>query len=413
MRSTQRAWLVVALLWPVALLNYLDRLMITTMRDPIVADVPMSAADFGLLTSVFLWVYGLLSPAGGYLADRYGRRRVIIASLAVWSVVTWSTGHATTLNEMLLARGLMGISEACYIPAALAMIADFHPGRTRSLATGIHTSGTYLGAALGGLGGIVAEQYGWRAAFSVFGVVGVVYAPLLIWSLPGKPDVEDEPQPSRATPSEAASFEQVFRALASQRWFWLLGLINVLVGVSNWVVYAWLPTYLRERFTLGLGMAGISATAYVQIASFVATLAGGAWADDWSRSQPRARAWVPAIGYLLAGPFLFLAATVDLLPLAILGLIVFGLGRGMFDANHMPLVRKLVPARASATAYGVLNFVSCMAGGVMIYAGGAIKDAELPLALVFQAAAVGLFLAGALLALMGAACAPKSDDGDS
>ncbi len=185
MLSNQRAWLVVALLWPVAVLNYLDRLMITTMRDPILVDVPMSDAQFGLLTSVFLWVYGLLSPAGGFLADRYGRRVVILASLGVWSAVTWLTGRATTLNELLVARGLMGISEACYIPAALAMIADFHPGRTRSLATGIHTSGIYLGAALGGVGGIVAERFGWRAAFSVFGLAGITYAPLLMWSLPG------------------------------------------------------------------------------------------------------------------------------------------------------------------------------------------------------------------------------------
>ncbi len=186
-----------------------------------------------------------------------------------------------------------------------------------------------------------------------------------------------------------------------------------LVGISNWVVYAWLPTYLRERFTLGLGVAGISATGYVQIASFVGTLAGGAWADGWSRTQPCARAWVPAIGYLLAGPFLFAAGTVDLLPLAILGLVVFGLGRGMFDANHMPLVRKLVPARASATAYGMLNFVSCLAGGIMIYVGGALKECAVGSVHVFQAAAVGLFLAGVLLALMGAGSTTNTDDGIS
>jgi sugar phosphate permease len=246
----------------------------------------------------------------------------------------------------------------------------------------------------------------------VFGLVGIAYAPLLTWSLPGRPEIEgDRGQSPDASPSEPASFGEICRTLAAERWFWLLAMINVLVGISNWVVYAWLPTYLRERFTLGLGMAGISATAYVQVASFVGTLAGGVWADGWSRRQPRARAWVPAVGYLLAGPFLFAAATADLLPLAIVGLIVFGLGRGMFDANHMPLVRKLVPARASATAYGVLNFVSCMAGGVMIYIGGALKDAQLDLARVFQAAAVGLFVAGALLALLGAGSATNAEDG--
>ena len=178
-----RAWVVVGALWPVALLNYVDRLMLTTMREPVVAAIPMTDAQFGLLTSVFLWVYGALSPFGGFLADRYGRRAVILGSLAVWSVVTWATGQMDSLGGLLVARGLMGISEACYLPAALALIADQHPGRTRSLATGLHFSGIYAGAVLGGLGGVIAERFGWRSAFTLFGIVGLAYAPLLALGL--------------------------------------------------------------------------------------------------------------------------------------------------------------------------------------------------------------------------------------
>src|SRR4051812_16778753 len=100
--------------------------MITTMRDPIKESIQMTEAQFGLLTSVFLWVYGVLSPFGGYLADRFNRRSVIMVSLFVWSAVTWWTGHVHTFHELLAARALMGISEACYIPAALALIADYH-----------------------------------------------------------------------------------------------------------------------------------------------------------------------------------------------------------------------------------------------------------------------------------------------
>ncbi len=138
-----RAWLVVALLWVVALLNYLDRMMLTTMRDSIKAAIAMNDEQFGLLTSVFLGVYGLLSPLGGYLADRFSRSRVIVGSLLVWSLVTWLTGHAQTFEQLLAARALMGLSEACYIPAALALIADYHRGPTRSLATGIHMTGSW------------------------------------------------------------------------------------------------------------------------------------------------------------------------------------------------------------------------------------------------------------------------------
>src|SRR5258707_10599849 len=111
------AWAVVGLLFVVALLNYLDRLILTTMRDPIRADIPMSDGQFGLLTSTFLWVYAAASPLGGYLADRVGRSRVIVASLFFWSAATVLTGLAHSLHQMLFARALMGVSEACYIPA--------------------------------------------------------------------------------------------------------------------------------------------------------------------------------------------------------------------------------------------------------------------------------------------------------
>src|SRR5688572_31483265 len=91
-----RAWLTVALLWVVAALNYLDRIMITTMRGSVVEAIPMTDAQFGLLTSIFLWVYGLLSPFAGFLADRFNRSRLIIGSLLVWSLLTWLTGHCKT-----------------------------------------------------------------------------------------------------------------------------------------------------------------------------------------------------------------------------------------------------------------------------------------------------------------------------
>ena len=397
-----RTWVVVGALWPVALLNYLDRLMLTTMREPVVAAIPMTDAQFGLLTSVFLWVYGALSPFGGFLADRYGRRAVILGSLAVWSVVTWVTGQMVSLGGLLVARGLMGISEACYLPAALALIADQHAGRTRSLATGLHFSGIYAGAALGGLGGVIAERFGWRSAFTLFGIVGLAYAPLLALGLhDGAPadEVAEGVEPSHGPgpPRDRPALGEVLRDLASEPCFWLLAALNALVSLSNWVIYGWLPTYLRDRFALGLGAAGLSATGYLQIASFVGSLAGGAWADAWTRTQPRARALVPALGYFVAAPCLFLTASTGVLPAAISGLIAFGLGRGFYDANLMPLLRQVVAPRFSATAYGILNFVGCVAGGLMIYAGGALRDAHVDLARVFQAASLGLAVAAGLL----------------
>src|SRR3989337_2331939 len=124
--SMSYSWALVAMLWVVAFLNYLDRILITSMRDPIVADFALTDAQFGLLTSVFLWTYGFLSPFGGFFADKYSRKKVIVFSVAVWSAVTLWTGFIHSFQEMLIARAIMGLSEACYIPAALALITDYH-----------------------------------------------------------------------------------------------------------------------------------------------------------------------------------------------------------------------------------------------------------------------------------------------
>ena len=196
-RVPAQAWVVVLLLWPVALLNYLDRQMLATVRTSLMDDVPDIATGerFGYLLAAFMWVYALLSPVGGFLGDRFDRRRAVVASLFVWSATTFATGFARTFDELLLLRGLMGVSEALYIPTALALITDFHPGATRARAVGLHQTGIYCGQALGGLGGYIAAFGSWRNAFFGFGAVGMAYALVLLKFLPDRPrssDLESE-----------------------------------------------------------------------------------------------------------------------------------------------------------------------------------------------------------------------------
>ncbi len=201
--TTTYAWMVVGILWIVSLLNYLDRLLIASMRDPIKESIPMTDAQFGLLTSVFLLVYGILSPFGGYLADRYSRKMVIVMSLLVWSGVTLWTGFVNAFPEMLAARAIMGISEAFYIPAAVALIVDYHKGPTRSLASGILMSGLYAGMALGGTGGYIADIWGWRFGFHLFGGIGVVYSFILFFILRDAPKAQaDKPHLKDGPPEE-------------------------------------------------------------------------------------------------------------------------------------------------------------------------------------------------------------------
>lgn len=391
--SYSQAWVTVAVLWAIALLNYLDRLVITTLHDPIKADIVMTDAQFGLLTSVFLWVYGLASPLGGYLADRYSRRTVILASLLIWSAVTWLTGHVHSFGELLATRALMGLSEACYLPAALALIADLHRGSTRSLATGLHMSGIYAGGALGGLGALVAEHTDWRHGFTLFGLVGVSYAlfaSLILRNAPTAPRND-------ARSKNPLAFSRAWSVLFGSAAFIILFVANALVGIANWGIYGWLPTFLRERFHLSLGAAGLTGSAYLQIASFAGVLVGGFWADRWSRRQPRARAWVPAIGFVVTAPLLFLGVGSPLLSIVIAGVLAYGLGRGFYDSNQMPILRSLIDDRYSATGYGFLNCGSVLMGGVMIYAGGSLKDRGVSLEHVFQSSAACLLGVGLLL----------------
>src|SRR5436190_1856014 len=227
------AWLVVALLVPVALLNYLDRQMLAAMKFSVMQDVPGIGleANWGKILATFKWVYALLSPVGGYLADRYSRRHVIAGSLFVWSAVTWATGQVTTYEQLLAVRALMGVSEAFYIPAALALIADVHRGSTRSRAVGLHQMGIYLGVIIGGFGGYVADHpsLGWRWAFDTCGVIGILYAVPLFLLL-------GRAAPARRAERAAVSPGGALKELFSNGSFILLVLYFTLPALAGWVV---------------------------------------------------------------------------------------------------------------------------------------------------------------------------------
>lgn len=396
-------WLIVGALWIIAFLNYLDRILITSMRDPIVSEFSLTDAQFGLLTSAFLWSYGILSPFGGFLADKFSRKMVIIFSVFIWSLVTLWTGFAHSFTEMLLTRILMGISEACYIPAALALITDYHKGRTRSLATGLHMSGLYTGLAIGGIGGYIAELWGWRYGFHVFGMFGILYSGVLLFLLKdyeqGKP-LSETNEASLKTNKSGITVVQSIRQIFSNYAFIILLIYFSILGMVNWLVYGWLPTFFKAHFQLGLGEAGIAATSYIQLGSFIGVIIGGILADRWAKSNVRGRLYVLVIGFTLGAPFLFLMASTQIFSLAIVAMLVFGLARGFNDANLMPVLRQLVDERYIATSYGFLNFLSTIIGGLMVYVGGALQDAQLGLVLIYQVAAVLMLLATWLLLII-------------
>jgi MFS family permease len=391
---TRLAWLIVGLLFPVALLNYLDRQMIASMKVSVMNDIPDigSEANWGLMLGKFKFVYAVCSPIGGYIADRFSRKLTICSSLFVWSAITFWTGQVDSYAGLLWARTLMGVSEAFYIPAALALIADFHTGPTRSRAVGIHQMGIYCGVMIGGFAGFLAdaEGWGWRSAFNMTGLAGILYAVPLLLLIRNAPPVAAAPgnllKPSVATAA---------RELLTNRSFILLALYFTLPAVAAWVVRDWMPAILQKSFNISQGKAGVSAALYWQAAALFAAIFGGWLADGWMRRNPRGRIYVSAIGMALIIPALFgvgNAPSLNSFGLAIGGLILFGVGWGFFDCNNMPILCQITRPELRATGYGIMNFVSMTFGGVADWVFGILTDRHVPLNVIFGAfAGVALF----------------------
>ncbi len=375
------AWLMVVLLLPVALLNYLDRQLVATMQKSIMGSVDdlKTQAQWGHLLAWFKWTYALASPFAGYVADRFGRRHVIALSLFVWSADTWATAHATSYDQLLATRAIMGLSEAFYIPAALALIADHHGTATRSRAVGLHQIGIYIGVMLGSLGGYVADDpaLGWRWAFTGLGLLGVAYALPLWWWL------RDTPRDAATPPARP---DVAVGELLGNRDFRLLLLYFTLPALAGWVVRDWMPSVLQKDLGLTQGLAGVSAVVWWQGAAILSALGGGWLADRWMRRSPRGRQQVSALGMSLIVPALLGVGIVigqGSLPLAIAFLVLFGLGWGLFDSNNMPILAQIARPDQRATGYGLMNLASISCGGLADVGFGWLRDHQVPLNLIF------------------------------
>ena len=400
------AWLVVALLWPVALLNYLDRQMLAAMKFSVmhdIADIGLEA-NWGRMLGQFKWVYAFLSPIGGYIADRFSRRITICGSLFVWSAITWWTGHVTTYEGLLWTRTLMGISEAFYIPAALALITDYHRHGTRSRAVGINQTAIYCGIIVGGFSGYVADapQLGWRWGFNITGLVGVLYSLPLLFLL------RDAPKSDVIAPAKP-SLRLAAKELLTNGSFILLVLYFTLPALAGWVVKDWMPAILKEKFNIGQGHAGVSATLYVNIASLIGAFLGGWLADRWMRRSERGRIFVSAAGMCLLIPSLFGVCDASTLYIAIVFLALFGLGWGVFDCNNMPILSQIVRPELRATGYGIMNFVSISCGGIADWGFGALRDHHVPLNLIFGVFASTAFFSVIFVLLI----RPRKEDENS
>lgn len=357
-------WIVVGLLWGVALLNYMDRQMLSTMKEAMQIDIVelQSAANFGHLMAVFLWIYGLMSPISGIIADRLSRKWLIVGSLFVWSSVTYLMGIANTFDQVFWLRAVMGISEALYIPAALSLIADYHTGKSRSLAIGIHMTGLYTGQAVGGFGATVAAAFSWHTTFHWFGIIGIAYAVVLMLFLRDK---KSEVVTDRIEPVAQKEKESVFTSLKSLLTnvaFWVILLYFAAPSLPGWATKNWLPTLFAENLDLPMSQAGPISTITIAVSLFIGVLIGGTLSDKWVQKNLRGRVYTGAIGLGLTIPSLLLLGFGHNIVAVVGAGLLFGVGYGIFDTNNMPILCQFVSSKQRATAYGVMNMVGVFAG---------------------------------------------------
>jgi MFS family permease len=386
-------WVVVGVMWLIACLNYTDRMTIFSVFPVLKKEMALSDIGLALIGSSFLWVYAIFSPIGGYLGDRFPRRRVILGSLVLFSLITFATGLVRAGNQLVALRCLLGISEAIFLPPALAYIASYHSDRTRSLANSIALSGLTTGAGLGSwYGGFMTEHYSWRLGFFVLGGVGILMAVISILIL--RPDVAVGRIPGVVTEPPGEKILAIVKTPTAA----CLIFLAFALSLTSWPVHSWLPTYVFENFKLSLTRAGSMVTLFAALPALAGGIAGGILADQWSRRDVRGRMAVQVIGFCVMAPtmlaigFMPSAATVAGV------LLLYSVARGMLEGNSMPLFCSVLPPNRWSMAYGLYNTAGTLAGSLGIFLVG-MQKASWGIGYTLSSMSILLFLSLAVTAI--------------
>ncbi|MBL9215616.1 MAG: MFS transporter [Opitutaceae bacterium] len=384
-------WRATLFLAAAAALNYADRAAMSTVLPALRTDLGLGDAALGMLGSVFLWSYALSSIAAGAIADRWSRRHIVALSLFLWSLVTVLTGLANGYPMLLWMRVGLGLSESLYLPAAIALLADYHPSATRGRAIGLHNMGLNLGVVVGGsFAGFLAEHFGWRSSFLVLGGAGIALAAAAGLFLPAAG--EARPAAARVPAREA------FRYLVGVPTFYVLLLKAMLVGVGTWTFFNWLPLYFRDNFNMSLGAAGFVGTFMLQISTVIG-IAGGGWlSDKVAARDTRRRLFLQSFFYFLCAPFLLLFLTTPGFAVVAVAISMFSLLRGLGQANEHPVLCDIVPAQFRSTAVGIMNTCASAAGGLGVLTAGLLK-AEFGLNTIFACITLVFTLSAGILYL--------------
>ena len=366
--DARKATLLVAFMWVAYLLNYCDRQAVFAMFPSLKADLGMSDKQLGLTGAMFLWVYAFGCPIAGHIADRFSKRRLVVFSLALWSLVTIATGLANSAFTLLALRAAMGISESLFMPTAIALTATAHPPALRSRAISLLTTAQIAGTVAGSwFGGWMADRGHWRTAFFILGAIGLLYAVPYFWFLHSTP--EDVPTKPDSAEAPLAAF-----VLLKVKSFRLLCLIFPVFVFGLWLLYGWLPTFLHEKFSLSQSEAAYNATIFVQLTTAIGLLGGGTLADSLYRRTKASRLWLMSASLVLCAPCLHALGNSDTLQSTRFAAAGFGLFSGLLMGNIFPATFDFVPIQTRASAVGILNFCAAIISGFATLFGGVWKQ---------------------------------------
>ena len=365
-------WVVVALLFCIGALNYGDRVAVSAVFPLVRSEFKMSDVELAAVGSFFLWAYALASPFGGMLADRVSRSRVIVWSLAGWSMVMLLTGFVTSTHQLLTTRVLLGLAEAAFLPTAAALIADYHRSQTRGTALGLYSSGISFGVVAGGFGtGYMGDHFGWRSGFLFLGIAGLLLALVTHFLLHDAPPAEDARGARVPTPPILASLARLGRTPS----YLIISLAGMIIAVGTWIFLNWLPLYFKETYQMSLAQAGFAGTFMLQSAGVIALITGGMFSDRFAGKAPRKRVLIQAVFWFTAAPFLlvFFGLRPELMLLYIC-MFMFSFLLTFGGVNTVPLTCDLLPRNLRSTGLALANTINCLAGGAGIMLAGFLKS---------------------------------------
>lgn len=370
--SPRYKWVLVATLFLCSTINYADRTSITALFSLLKTDLGFNDVGLGALGSVFLWSYAFSSPFSGFLGDRVARGRLILGSLAGWSLVMALTGFVTSQGQLLAMRGALGIVEAMYLPAAVALVAEFHGPTTRATAMSLMSLGNFIGMVAGGsIAGYMGELYGWRAPLVFLGIAGLVLAAVAWFILPSQRHTAPTTQIAGAP--AALSFPQAAASLLRTPSFLVIAAAGVFTAIGTWIFINWLPLYFRENMSMTLATAGFLGSSVVSLSSAGGQAVGGVLSDRVARGGAHRRMWLQAVLIACASPLLLTFVFTRNLYAIMAALVLYSFLRTCADLNMMPLMMDLAGPNRGSTAVGFTNMVNTLAGGLGVFVAGYLK----------------------------------------